>query len=137
MQMKAILPAVFVAMCGPAMAEDWFSFQSPTGNIHCEFFSGLRETHVRCDMIELTQSYRKAPQGCGLDWGSSFVLGDRGKGELNCAGDTIINPGAPVLPYGQAVLVGRISCVSAKTGMTCTNAGGGGFSLSKAKQQLY
>ena len=40
-------------------------------------------------------------------------------------------------PYGEAVSLGGISCVSAKTGMTCTNAEGHGFSVAKAKQKLF
>jgi hypothetical protein len=42
-----------------------------------------------------------------------------------------------VLRYGEAVTLGGISCVSAKTGMTCTNAEGHGFSVAKAKQRLF
>ncbi|MES2916214.1 MAG: DUF6636 domain-containing protein [Pseudomonadota bacterium] len=45
--------------------------------------------------------------------------------------------GNPVLPYGEAVSLGGISCVSARTGMTCTNRDGHGFSVAKAIQKLF
>ena len=48
-----------------------------------------------------------------------------------------MDPRNPVLDYGQAVSLGGISCVSAKTGMTCTNAAGHGFSVAKARQKLF
>jgi hypothetical protein len=67
----------------------------------------------------------------------AFGVAASGKGELLCVGDTVQDPGNPVLPYGEAVSLGGISCVSAKNGMTCTNAEGHGFSVAKAKQKLF
>ena len=129
--------ACALLLATPALAEDYVSFQSPTGNIHCAIFTWEDGTDARCDLIELTPSYTKAPPGCDLDWGFAFIVGKTGKGVLGCVGDTTIGQGNPVLPYGEAVSLGGVSCVSAKTGMTCTNAEGHGFSVSKATQKLY
>jgi hypothetical protein len=131
------LKAVFwVAMSGAAAA-DYVEFRSPTGNISCGLYSDKAGASVRCDMSELTPSYTKRPAGCDLDWGSSFAVNDKGKGILACVSDPAAGPGAAVLRYGQAISLGGISCVSAETGMTCTNAQGHGFSISKAQQKLY
>lgn len=88
-------------------------------------------------MSALTPSYTKRPAGCEFDWGSSFAVNDTGKGMLACVSDPAASSAAGILPYGEAVSLGGISCVSAKTGMTCTNAEGHGFQIAKAKQRLY
>lgn len=133
--MKAL--ACLLLLASPAAADDYLAFQSPTGNIHCAIYSWAGGAEARCDLGELTQTYRQRPAGCDLDWGSSFYVGARGAAGLTCHGDTVIDRRNPVLPYGQAVSLGGISCVSAQTGMTCTNAAGHGFSVARAKQKLF
>lgn len=136
--MKALLVAMLPLLAStPALADDYFGFQSPTGNIHCAMYTFDGRTEARCDLRSYTPTYTKRPAGCEQDWGMAFGVGAAGKGELLCVGDTVRDPGNPVLPYGEAVSLGGISCVSAKTGMTCTNAEGHGFSVAKAKQKLY
>ena len=137
MGLKAVLPVLFLGLSGPALADEYIGFRSPTGNIHCALYDFDGGAEARCDLRELAPSYRKAPAGCDLDWGSAFAVPADGKGYLVCAGDTVMDPRNPVLGYGQAVSLGGISCVSAKTGMTCTNAAGHGFSVAKAKQKLF
>lgn len=124
-------------LTGPAFAQDYLDFQSPTGNIKCAIYSGGDEASARCDMSKLTPSYRKRPAGCEFDWGSSFAVDRIGKGYLACVSDPATNGNEPVLGYGQSVSLGGIACVSAKTGVTCTNADGHGFSIAKAKQKLF
>lgn len=136
MRLKAVLP-MFVLAATPALAEEYFGFQSPTGNIHCAMYSFDGRTEARCDLRSFTPSYSKRPAGCEQDWGMAFGVGASGKGELLCVSDTVQDPGNPVLPYGEAVSFEGISCVSARTGMTCTNAEGHGFSVAKAKQKLF
>jgi hypothetical protein len=132
---KAIFALALLA--APAAADDYVSFQSPTGNIHCAIYTWNGGAEARCDLRELTPSYSKRPAGCDLDWGRAFAVGSTGKGVLACVGDTVMDQGNPVLPYGEAVSLRGISCVSAKTGMTCTNGDGHGFSVAKAKQRLF
>ncbi|MFN5995483.1 MAG: DUF6636 domain-containing protein [Paracoccaceae bacterium] len=127
----------FLFLSSPAAAQDYLGFQSPTGNIHCAMYIWEGAAEARCDLREYTPSYTKRPAGCDLDWGMAFAVGASGKGALACVGDTVQDPGNPVLPYGEAVSLGGISCVSAKTGMTCTNGDGHGFSVAKAKQKLF
>ncbi len=122
---------------GPAFADDYIGFQSPTGNIHCAMYIFDGSAEARCDLRDYVQSYTQRPAGCDLDWGMAFAVGASGRGVLACVGDTVQAPGNAVLPYGEAVSLGGISCVSAKTGMTCTNADGHGFSVAKAKQKLF
>ena len=140
MRLQAVLAAAALALAGTAglaAAQDYIGFRSPTGNIHCAIYTWDGRTEARCDLRELTPSYRSPPPGCEFDWGSSFAVGSWGKGYLACVSDTVLDPSNPVLGYGQAVSLGGISCVSAKSGMTCTNAEGHGFQVSKARQKLF
>ncbi len=134
MKVLALLPLL---LAGPALADDYIGFQSPTGNIHCAIYRFDGRTEARCDLRSYTPSYSRRPPDCDLDWGMAFAVGASGKGALACVGDTVQDPGNPVLPYGEAVSLGGISCVSAKTGMTCTNREGHGFSVAKAKQRIF
>jgi hypothetical protein len=135
--LRFTLPILLVLCAAPAMAQDSPYFQSPTGNIVCGVDRWEGETWVRCDMRDLVQSYTSPPLGCDLDWGTSFTVGETGKGMLTCHGDTLLSPNEPILRYGDAMALGGVSCVSAKTGMTCTNADGHGFTIAKAKQKLF
>ena len=131
-----LLPLLVLA--NPAFADDaLLFFRAPSGNINCLIALG-EYAEARCDMIQLTPSYTKAPADCDLDWGSSFAIGlsDR-KGKLACVGDTVIDQRATVLGYGQTLSLGGFACRSEKTGMTCTNPAGHGFSIAKAMQTLF
>jgi hypothetical protein len=124
---------VLLSFAAPAVADD---FQSPSGNIFCTIETG-EYSGVRCDMVDLTPSFTKRPADCDLDWGSSFYVEATGKGGLGCHGDTVILPRARVLDYGDSVDAGPYTCTSVKTGMTCMNAEGHGFTLSRAKQEVF
>lgn len=120
-----------------ARADELVSFHSPSDNIHCVLMSGEYEG-VRCDMRQLTPSFTERPADCDLDWGSSFGVGPHDtKGFLICHGDTVIAPNSMELGYGESATLGDFTCLSEKTGMTCTNARGHGFAISKAQQELF
>ena len=132
----AILSALSLGLVTPALADDYIGFRSPTGNIACAIFTG-EWAGARCDMNALAPTYRQRPADCELDWGSSFAVDAQGQGYLACVGDTVADPGAPVLPYGRSVKLGAFVCASEKTGITCTNGEGHGFQIAKAKQRLF
>ncbi len=130
------LTLLFCLFASPALADDFISFHSPSGNIQCAMFTG-DYAGVRCDMSELTQSYAKPPADCEFDWGSSFAVDTTGKGYLACVSDAVANDDGMELGYGRSVTLGDFTCTSEKSGMTCRNAEGHGFSLSKAKQKVF
>ncbi len=121
----------------PALADDFIFFRSPSGNIHCMLMSGDYAA-ARCDMQTLTQTFSNPPADCDMDWGDAFEIGpnDR-KGRVACHGDTVINPQSMQLGYGASATLGDLTCTSEKTGMTCTNARGHGFTIAKARQTLF
>lgn len=128
----------------PAAAQE---FSSPSGNITCLFDPPLdadarrtpedSEYYVRCDMAEGISPWSAPPAGCDLDWGKSLGLMATGAGIRNCHGDTVLNPRAPVLDYGQTISVPGITCRSERAGVTCTNRQGGGFFLSRLRQRVF
>lgn len=135
--MRRLCLALALLPAAPAAAQDLTFFRSPSGNIHCMIATGDWAT-VRCDIMELQPTYRSPPAGCDLDWGHSFEVGltDR-QGQLACVGDTVAMPDSAVLGYGRSVTLAGFTCVSEKTGMTCMNPAGHGFSIAKAKQKLF
>jgi hypothetical protein len=131
------LAVITLALCaGPSFAQDYVTFRSPTGNIGCAIYLGDYAV-ARCDLLELTPSYRDRPADCDLDWGSAFAVGPVGRGEVACVGDTVFDPGASILDYGQEIRLGPFTCASAETGVTCTNAEGHGFSVRRAEQRVF
>ena len=124
-------------LAGPALADDYVAFHSPSGNIHCGLYVG-ETTGVRCDLYQMDkQSYSHRPADCEFDWGSSFAVDATGKGYLACVSDAVADDSGLELGYGKSVSLGGITCTSAKAGMTCTNEGGHGFTVARAKQRLY
>jgi hypothetical protein len=129
--------ALGLIVAGAARAEEYTVFQAPSGNIHCLIYQDDDTAEARCDVIEIVLSDLPAPVDCDLDWGQSFAVEASGRAGLACVGDTLVDPGNRVLPYGEAVSLGGIACVSAKSGMTCTNAEGHGFLVSRRRQELF
>lgn len=127
----------FLLAATPAMADDLLFFRSPTGNISCLIATGEYAV-ARCDMSSLTPSFTTPPPDCDLDWGSSFEVGlSSRKGVLACVGDSVADPSAVTLGYGETLSLGGFDCTSERSGMTCTNPAGHGFTLSKARQSLF
>jgi hypothetical protein len=128
---------LFATLATPAAADDLLFFRSPTGNIHCLIATGDYAV-ARCDMKSLTPSFTAPPPDCDLDWGSSFevALSSR-KGVLGCVGDSVADPSAVELGYGQTLSLGGFDCTSERSGMTCTNPAGHGFTIAKARQTLF
>jgi hypothetical protein len=133
--MKCVVAAL-IFLATPVAADDFLSFQTPSGNISCMIATG-DFAEARCDMRELTPSFTSPPADCDLDWGSSFIVGETGPGQLGCVGDTVMDDQAAVLAYGESAEAGDFVCTSQKSGITCTNGEDHGFTLSRAKQTLF
>jgi hypothetical protein len=138
MRFVTILCLAHLVATGVARADDDFIyFKTPSGNIHCAWYSMEAGPEVRCDIKSFKSSFEQ-PSDCELDWGYAFAIGAKsGKGAVLCAGDTVISPDAKVMPYGQSFDKGGLSCISETKGLTCKNKKGHGFSLSRAKQRVF
>ncbi len=126
--------ALLAVLAPPAAAQDYTTFQAPSGNIHCLIDS----FGARCDILEATYSFTKRPADCDLDYGGAFYVEPRGrKGGVACVGDTVASPDNPVLGYGSSISAEGITCLSERTGVTCTNPAGHGFTIARADQMVF
>jgi hypothetical protein len=67
-----------------------------------------------------------------------FVLGKAGASKkLNNVGDARRCSDEPKLGYGNTWKMGPFTCISGRTGLTCTRGDGYGFFISKAKTRVY
>jgi uncharacterized protein DUF6636 len=113
-----------LALPAGASGSTFRQFRSPTGHIGCAFESGGGlPRQVRCE------------------WDGSndraFVLRQRGRTHVIKISDTVRDPHAKVLHYGRSLRFGRIKCTSRRTGMTCRNRRGHGFTVSVQHQRRF
>ena len=134
--MRMVATGVVLAALGAtcATAQDMDSFRSPSGNIACGYFEGF----LRCDIAETSNGLPARPAVCDLDWGKAFEMSaDASRAGRICHGDTVLDPFAAVIPYGGGWSQGGFTCLSSERGMSCRNAQGAGWDLSRATQTLY
>lgn len=139
LRLSPIHLALFVSLlvAGTANAEDaLIGFRSPSNNIGCQYYDYDRVVALRCDIMEGTVTAPR-PRNCDLEFGKAFEMKPKGPSERLCYGDTIMDSALPVLPYGQVWQRGGFTCTAEPAGVTCFNADRHGFSLSRAKQDLF
>jgi len=126
-----------LTVTGPACADVFLAFRTPSRNIGCTFDSGLASGTLRCDIRSGLRPRPGRPRGCNLDWGDSYTLRVHGRATLTCHGDTAIVPGSRVLRYGMRWHRGGLVCLSRVTGLRCTNRSGHGFFVSRARSYRF
>lgn len=108
-----------------------FSFRTPSGNIWC----AISDTEARCDITEKSWAPPPKPADCELDWGDAISV-DAENAAFVCAGDTVQEDSAPVLPYGGVVERGDLRCRSEEQGVTCEHRPTGNrFLLSRQRYE--
>lgn len=134
--MRYLFVSLIIALfsSGPVLADQTAVFKSPSGNIFCQMSVG-EFNGVRCDILDFQASYNDP--ACELDYGFAFEVASTGPGYPLCAGDTVNDGSNAVLNYGQQFTHGSVTCVSEKSGVTCKNPSGHGFSLSRARQRVF
>ena len=110
--------------------------QSPSKNIACQYFDYDRQNILRCDIAAMETKPRR-PADCELDYGGAFEMNAKGTAARICHGDTVMDKSLPVLDYGELWQRGGFTCKSEQTGITCFNADRRGFSLARAKQEVF
>lgn len=136
LMLAAMASLLVSAGVSTAMAQD--GFRSPTGNIHCQFFTSDGESVLRCDLRQISKQSIPRPADCELDFGRAFEISTRAtRGTPLCYGDTVQDNRLPMLAYDQTWRRGDLVCVAQRTGVTCKNADGHGFMLSQALQRVF
>ncbi len=134
---RALLALSLLPLAATALAQNApTGFQSPSSNIACQYFDYDRQHTLRCDIMEATVTAHR-PADCDLEWGKAFEMQAKGSAIRLCYGDTVMDKALPVLAYGEFWQRGGFTCTSEQTGVTCFNTERRGFSLSRAKQELF
>lgn len=116
------------APAGVAHADDLYQFQSPSGNIACVMAALSGTTpEVACEIVDRTWTAPAEPAGCEGDWGDRVTLVQGAKPAFTCHSDTTRGIGLPSLAYGASHSLATLTCTSAESGITCTDAGTGHF----------
>jgi len=113
------------------------SIATPTRNISCQLVSAAGDMveSVRCAIVAKNWSTPPRPSSCDLNFGDVSLSAD-GPGFV-CAGDTVINPAATVLAYGDSVVAGRVTCLSTRAFLKCTESSSGkGFELARERYRF-
>jgi hypothetical protein len=137
MRLLTILALPVLCLAGAANAQTGpAGFQSPSKNIACAYFDYDKQNTLRCD-IAVVDAKPRRPPGCDLEYGQAFEMSAEGAAARICYGDTVIDKSLPVVAYGETWQRGGFTCRSEQSGITCRNADQHGFSLSRAKQEVF
>ena len=79
----------------------------------------------------------RRPADCDLDYGGAFEMNAKGPATRLCHGDTVMDNSLAVLGYGEVWQRGGFTCTSEQAGITCFNVDRKGFSLARAKQEVF
>jgi hypothetical protein len=107
-------------------------FSTPSRNIGCIGDGSL----LRCDVRQTATKPPPKPRSCRYDWGNYFELRPTGRPRRLCVSDSALG-GRRILAYGWTLRLGRMSCVARRIGLTCRNADGHGFFLSRERVRLF
>ena len=136
-RLAASTAAIFaIGATAQALASASPFFKSPSSNIGCVILDGT----ARCDILVRSWAPPARPAACPnvVDFGQGLMVSRTGPARFVCAGDTSMDPHAPVLPYGRTVTRGGLSCSSATSGMTCRSTRTGhGFFISRQGYRLF
>ena len=124
--MLRLLPAlVLLLLLLPATAEAGIkTFRSPSGQLGCMYYNDPDvPASVRCEWTG------------GND--RAVVVERTGRGKRIRITDTVMDPGAKVLPYGTTRRYGPIRCTSRTSGITCRNRARHGFTVSVQARKVF
>jgi hypothetical protein len=137
--MRRLVPLLLTALAVLAVpsAAGAFTFvKTPSGNIGCAFYAAGGK-QVRCDILQTDNAVPSPPATCEGDYGHAFGVKRRGRPHRLCVGDTVFDPKARVLDYGESITRYGIRCTSRERGLVCRNRSGHGFRLSRQSQRLF
>jgi hypothetical protein len=117
-----LVPAALLGAAVPAVARDTV-FSTPSKKIACRIYDEGQGLVIRCDLFFLNDR--------------AVRMTRRGKARLIHVTDTIGDPKAPVLAYGKTKRVGPFTCTSRRSGLSCHNRNGHGFTVSRERQSVH
>jgi hypothetical protein len=118
----ALALAALLVLAVPAAAKDTV-FQTPSKKIACRIYDEGAGLVIRCDLYFLNDR--------------AVRMTRTGKARLIHVTDAIGDPKASVLAYGKTKRVGPFTCTSRRTGLSCHNRNGHGFTVSRERQSVH
>ena len=113
---------LLLAIAVPAVAKD-VVFQTPSKKIACRIYDEGTGLVIRCDLFFLNDR--------------AVRMTRHGRARLIHVTDTIGDPKAPVLHYGKTKRVVPFTCTSRRSGLSCHNRSGHGFTVSREHQSVH
>lgn len=117
----------------PANTDGTIDFNMPSGNVGCRFIpaSGTAVYHTATGQEEL-HCIRLEPT-------TTVVILEHHLGGHQPIASTEAPelPMAPVLPYGMFWQAGAFTCLSARSGLVCTNGSGAGLRMSRSAVDVW
>jgi len=116
-----------------------YRFRTPSGNITCHLTDQPSNVGARCDIAHFSYQPPANP-GVGCPHLNAITVGVEGPGEFTCAPQAPAPAGSTpsTLAYWDSVQVGRFTCKSKDTGVTCENTQTNhGFDLGAAAFRRY
>ncbi len=109
------------------------SFHAPSGNIQCMIATG-DYAEARCDVMDMTTKLPATARRLRPRLGPCLWRRPAGHRKVPRPAPAIPSPirVGMTLGYGDHIDLGGFACTSEKTGMTCTNPAGHGFTIAKA-----
>lgn len=123
-----------------------YEFDSPSGNLHCGiydmtvgygFLYGCRIDEKDWAFPDDSPSDYCHGMEIRCGWGIESMDGQMPRPLAKSDATYSRHPDDWVLPYGTSIAVGPISCESTEVGLTCRDAAGHGFTISKSLNEIW
>jgi len=135
--MRILTVLLLLGLAVPALA-DGLGFRTPSGNIYC---NGSLQGGAELTCLIINREPGSAPAGigdCPAGRELSVHIDETGPVAAQCGRPSgRLSTYTDIADYGVTGRFGRITCLSQRSGFTCGNADGRGFTLSRRAQTLF
>jgi hypothetical protein len=107
-------------------------FRTSDGKVGCD----LEPAYVLCNATSHTYTPPKKPGDCLYTWGKAVEFAIGSKGSFFCGHGEDYTGSSRVLPRGQALQVGLVTCRALASGVDCRGQGNG-FRFSPSAYTLF
>jgi hypothetical protein len=107
-------------------------FRTADGNVGCD----LEPAFVICNIGTKSWASPRKPGDCLYSWGKEVEVAAGSEGEFICGHNENYRGSKRVLPTGQALKVGLVTCRAVSGGVECTSDRNG-FLLTRAKYRVF
>jgi hypothetical protein len=107
-------------------------FRTADRNVGCD----LEPAYVLCNIGTRSWKAPKKPSDCFYTWGRAVEFAIGSKGSFFCGHGESYLSSKRVLPVGQAITVGLVTCRAVTGGVDCS-AEGHGFRFTRAGYRLF